>query len=226
MKGGKPRPRGALDVAGTCWRMMSYRLPRPAQRMVAALRPWAVLCAAGCVMLGGCQMVKPAANCSTAAVSSVEGAQGSSDGKACRRGPWLWFAHREVDIGPVRSPFLPVPTYNVYHYAAAPMTVVPMAPVPSGPPAPPPVAEPRIERTGRTSPPSAPLPAPWRETPAERLPLPEDAPSFEKHSTDAREARHVTPASAVTAHEPTGRTVLRIRPETLDRQPEGAEASQ
>lgn len=202
---------------------MLNRLPRFALAMGTALRPWLVLCALAGATLSGCQLGKPAANCVTGTAAGSGGVLGhGGDGPACGRGPWFLFAHREVDVGPVRSPFLPVPTYNVYHYAAAPLTVVPMSPVPNGPPAPPVVVEPHSEGGVNAVPPGTPLPAPWRETPTEPLLRSDDAQPYDGRTTNAQGEPPIVKAAAMSSAKSESGNILRLRAETLESQPSAA----
>lgn len=192
--------------------------------MGTALRPWLVLCALASAVLSGCQLGKPAANCATSTAAGAGGAlgYGGGSGPGCGRGPWLLFAHREVDAGPARSQFLPVPTYNVYHYAAAPLTAVPTSPVPGGPPAPPVIIEPYSEGGGNPVPPAAPLPAPWRETPTEPLLRSDEQQPYDGRTTDAQAELPVVKAAATTSTKSQSGSILRLRAETLESRPSAA----
>lgn len=220
MKGLEPRPAWArLDVSWRFWLMMLYRLPHVALSMRAPWRLWIVLCAVICVTLAGCRIGKPAANCTTGAAAAT------APEVACGRGPWCLFGRTEVETGPVLSPFLPVPTYNVYNYAATPMTVVPLSPV-SGPAAggqmpdtvPPDVLPPTAGEAVPLNPAPGQLPAPLRDVPGEPLPQNDDAPRFEGRATAA-----TVEESAVPAATHPGGSILRLRAETLESRPSANE---
>ena len=234
MKGLEPRPAWARpDVEWRCWLMMSlYRWPHFALSTEAAWRPWIVLCAVACAMLGGCRSGKPGANCTTGVGA---GAAAAAPGEGCGHGSWCLLGRsNDAAGGPVLSPFLPVPTYNVYSYAATPLTVVPVSPV-SGPASgsqPPEIQQPPLEGEAiPLPPPSGPLPAPWRDVPGEPLPRPDDAPRFEGRATAAAAEESAVPAAAQPATMQSsaiqsGGSILRLRAETLESRPTAGQQAQ
>ncbi len=174
--------------------MMCHRSLRVALSSQAALWLRLTICAA-VAGVAGCRTAAPGSACHDAATETP------AAHASCRPGLPCWLAHKDIGAGPALSPFLPVPTYDVYNYAETPLVAVPLSEV-----LPPGDREPATPLEAVPVQP-APVPLPARPGEPDRGGVALEA---------ARGAPEVRPASTVG----TGRgTTLRLLTDTLESQP-------